>query len=480
MIVEGVEEQPLDTYARATLRRLPLADATLSLWAYVLQPPFLARVFAEYRGRSFEETLSFARFVDLIGDALVEHKGSGRQSFTRAQEQGTLATSCEAVYGKLRRVPLSLSLGFFTEGTTRLRAVLPPQHMATELPASLAALTVVVGDGKTLKRVAKRLLPARGAAGKVYGGKLLVAFLPSQGVAVAMAAEPDGERNECRLVPQMVEQTRQVVRGPRLWVLDRQFCDLVQTARCSEEGDHFLIRYHQKVRFCPDPTPSAVVSQDAHGRRVVEDWGGLGAESNRDRRFVRRLTLMRPGAEAIILITDLLDAAGYPAADLLTIYLARWGIERVFQQITEVFALRRLIGSTPQATVFQAAFCLLLYNMVQVLRGYIARTQPQPCLADTLSTEQLFYDVQRELTAVSVLVAPSMVVASYTEELSQAELCQRLHSLLDSVWTPRWRKAVNTKPRPKVAKAKRSGAHTSLHRLLQATHHQPRGETAVA
>ena len=466
----GTEEQPLDAYARETLQRLPLADATLALWAYVLQPPFLAHVFATYRGRSFEETLSFARFVDLIGDALVHHEGSGRQSFTRAREQGTLATSSEAVYGKLRRVPLSLSLGFFTEGTARLRALLPPQHLAAELPASLATLTVVVGDGKTLKRVAKRLLPARGAAGKVYGGKLLVAFLPRQGVAVAMAADPDGERNECRLVPQVVDQTRQVVRGPRLWVFDRQFCDLVQTARCSEDGDHFLIRYHSKVRFCSDLTQAAVVTQDAQGRRIVEDWGWLGAESNRGRRFVRRLTLTRPGAQAIILITDLLDAVGYPAADLLTVYLARWGIERVFQQITEVFALRRLIGSTPQATVFQAAFCLLLYNMVQVLRGYIALAQPHPCLAETLSTEQLFYDVQRELTAVSVLVAPSMVVAVYTEELSHAELCQRLHSLLDSVWTPRWHKAVNTKPRAKIAQAKRSGAHTSMHRLLQAVH----------
>src|SRR5215470_6038073 len=480
MIAVGTEVQPLDRYARETVQRLPLADATLSLWAYVLQPTFLAQVFATYRGRSFEETLTFARFVDLIGDALVHHEGSGRQSFTRAREQGTLATSSEAVYGKLRRVPLSLSLGFFIEGTTRLRAVLPPQHRANEIPDSLAALTVVVGDGKTLKRVPKRLLPARGAAGKVYGGKLLVAFLPSPGVAVAMAAEPDGERNEGRLVPQVVEQTRQVVRGPRLWVWDRQFCDLGQTARCSEDGEHCLIRDHTKVHFCPDPTQSAVVTRDAQGRRVGEDGGWLGAEANRSRRFVRRLTLTRPGEDPIILVTDLLDSTRSPAADLLTVYLARWGIERVFQQLTEVFALRRLIGSTPQATVFQAAFCLLLYNMMQVLRGYIAIAQPQPCLAEARSTEQLFYDVQRELTAVSVLVAPAMVVAAYTEELSQAELCQRLHSLLNSLWTPRWRKAVNANPRPKVARAKRSGAHTSMHRLLQAAHQEPCGGMAVA
>jgi hypothetical protein len=138
---------------------------------------------------------------------------------------------------------------------------------------------------------------------------------------------------------------------------------------------------------------------------------------------------MRPGAEAIILVTDLLAAGRSPAAELLTVYLARGGMERVFQQIPEVFALRRLIGSTPQATVFPAAFCLLLYKMGQILRGYMALAQPQPCLAEELSAEQICYDVQPELTAVRVLVAPAMVVTASAEELWPEELGPRLHSL---------------------------------------------------
>ena len=130
--------------------------------------------------------------------------------------------------------------------------------------------------------------------------------------------------------------------------------------------------------------------------------------------------------------------------------------------------------------MFQAAFCLLLYNMVRVLRGYIATAQPQPCLAEEVSAEQLFDDVRRELTAVSGLVPPPMVVGAYTAERSQEELCQHLHAVLDRLWTPRWRKAVNATPRPKVAKANQSGAHTSMHRLLQAARQQRRTETAAA
>jgi hypothetical protein len=36
--------------------------------------------------------------------------------------------------------------------------------------------------------------------------------------------------------------------------------------------------------------------------------------------------------------------------------LQRWGIEQVFQKVTEVFHLQGLIGGTPKATIFQFAF----------------------------------------------------------------------------------------------------------------------------
>ncbi len=35
------------------------------------------------------------------------------------------------------------------------------------------------------------------------------------------------------------------------------------------------------------------------------------------------------------------------------VYRLRWQIESTFQNVTEIFALSRFIGSTPEATVFQ-------------------------------------------------------------------------------------------------------------------------------
>jgi hypothetical protein len=122
---------------------------------------------------------------------------------------------------------------------------------------------------------------------------------------------------------------------------------------------------------------------------------------------VRRLTLYRPGEETMILLTDLLDAAQVPANDVVELSLARWRMERVFPQITEVFPLQPLIGTTPQGTVLQFAFCVLLYNMVHVVRAYVATAQPRP--VPTISTELLFDDVNRQLVALTALVPAAQV-----------------------------------------------------------------------
>ena len=319
------------------LRRLPLAEAVLSLWAFVMDPQFLAGVFERHRGRSFEEILTFPVFVEWIADALLQHRGSGRQAFERAKQNDTLPTSIEAMYGKLRRVPVSLSEGFLEEGTARLRELQAGVPSKVAWPTSLREFTPVIVDGKKLKQVAQRLLVARGQPGKLYGGKLLVAYVPTVDVVRAFHADPDGEANDCKRMPGLIPRARQAIAGLRLWNLDRQFCDLTQPRLLAQEGDHYVIRYHSKCRFERDTSREIVTSQDAQGRTLIDEWGWLGSAKSKHRLYVRRARLQRPGEEEIIVITDLLDETKYPAVDLLEAYLKRWGIEQMFQQITEVF-----------------------------------------------------------------------------------------------------------------------------------------------
>ena len=440
---------------------MPLAEAVLWVWRWIADEGFLQAVFEQERGRCYEQVIRFPVLVQLIADALLEHEGSGRKSFQRGQEAGDLATSLQAAYEKLGRLPLRLSEAFLAAGTARLGELYPSKaHVA--LSPSLSAFTVVAVDGKAIKRVAKRLKALWGRKGGVLGGKALVALELRSGLAVALATAADGETNDAKLGPQV----RARLAGPRLWVGDRQFCDLTQPAVFAAEGDHYVVRYHAKTPFYPDSAQAPRQGIDAQGRAWQETWGWLGSPRNAQRRSARLITLERPAAEAICLVTDLLDGERYPAADLLALYRLRWGIEEVFQQVTEVFHLQALIGTTPQGTVFQFAFCLLLYNLLQVVRGYIAAAQGRP--GSTISLELLFADGHRQLIAVSELVAPPVAAALFEPLPDGQTLHQRLGVLLAPVWTSRWLKAPPRKRKPPPPPTRSAGNHTSVYRLLEA------------
>jgi hypothetical protein len=466
-------ELPLEVLAPFVLQRVPLANACLTAWSYMLDSDFLDNLYDRHRGRSYEDILTFPNFVELVRDALVLHKGSGRASLERADEQEQLPTCRGAFYGKLSRIPIGLSLGFMEECTERLRTLRPTGVWAEPLPASLAGMTVTIVDGKQIKNVAKRLLPLRTKPGSIIGGKILGIYIPAEALVVAMAADPDGEANDVRLMPEAIRRANARIKGVKLWVADRQFCDLNLPTVLTNQGDHFLFRRTMKMIFTADPGRPQRQAVDSQGRTVIEQWGWIGAAKEKRRRYVRQIHLVRPGQDDVYLVTDLLDEKAYPADDLLLVYLKRWEIERVFQKITEVFSLQQLIGCSPEATIFQASFCMVLYNLLQLMCAFMAASQ-KDLVAEAVSIEKLFEDVHRQLTTLVVLFPSAMIAGWYTAEWIPEDVSRRLQVLMGASWTPRYRKAINKKPRPKVTKAKCSGAHTSVHKVLQAERKKPR------
>ena len=161
-----------------------------------------------------------------------------------------------------------------------------------------------------------------------------------------------------------------------------------------------------------------------------------------------------------------MDADAYPAGDLLQVYLERWGIERMFQQVTEVFHLKSLIGSSPRATVFQASFCFLLYNVIQVMKAYIAEGQQMS--PKEISSEMLFEDVHRQLTAWTEMLDDRATVALLSTTWTASQVVRRLQSLLHGQWSELWRKTKNKKPPPPHPKKKYpKGGHTSVYRVIR-------------
>lgn len=439
------------------LARMPLAEAVLTIWRFIADEDRLQAIFERHRGRCYEGAISFATMVQLVADALLEHSGSGNQSFSRAQEDGRLEASPRAAYGKLGRLPAALSVGLFQE-MARLLGELFPVEAQRPQPKSLRRFTIITVDGKTIKRVAKRLKPLRTKTGGLLGGRTLVASERSTGLAVAFVADLDGDANDSRLVPQLLPQVRERLPGQRLWVADRGFCDPMQLSRFAAEGDSFVMRYNAKAKFTRDPEVALRAGVDPAGRSYVDECGWLGRDGNPHRRYVRRITLAREKSEDVAVVTNLADCRKYPADQLLALYRERWGIEQMFQQVTEVFGLERLIGGRPEATIFQFAICLLLYNQLQLVRSYVLKHQDRE--TNAVSLEQLFVDVRRELIAWAVVVGPPEL-----PRLSLANTRRRLDQLLKRQWSDRWIKAIKPKPSPRTRRI-RSEDHLSVYRAL--------------
>ena len=455
----------MDRPSKQMLARMPLAEAVMLLWRWVTCEEHLQDLWNRHRGRCYQRIISFWVMVHLIADALLRYQGSGRRSFEKNIESGELETSLQAAYRKLGRLPVRLSQAFLAEGSAALTEAFPPWAQ-WELPKSLRGFRVTTLDGKAVKRVAKRLKALRGIAGGLLGGRALVAMDWSRGLAMAMHAHPDGDANDVRFVPELLPVVRQHVPGPRLWLADSAFCDLEQPGRfTAEEGDHFLVRYNAKVKFHPDPKKRQRKGKTADGQTYTEQWGWLGSQGDKRRRYVRMIRLLCPGKKRdLVLVTDLLDAEAYPAEDLLWLYGERWGIEQMFQQVTEVFGLQGLIGGTPQACIFQLAFCLLLYNLIQVVRGYIAEGQDHE--PEEISTEKLFDDVEQQLIAWNVMLDPAVTINYFQRLPTPKGLQARLRTLLGCAWSDTWLKSPPQERHGKTRR-KRACTHNSVYRILQ-------------
>jgi DDE family transposase len=380
-----------------------------------------------------------------------------------------------AFYGKLGRLPLEVSLAFVRQGAAQVAQLMPPAPQWT-VPASLEEFDLHAIDGKTVKHVEHRLKATRAVRGKLQGAKLQVAQDMRSGLALAINAHEDADCNEVRLTSGLLEQIhrqRQEQREgglvaalrPILWTSDRQYSDLSCPRLFMQQGGHFLIRHNRTLSFQADPLRPAQEGTDRRGRRWAQDWGWVGKKGRADRLYVRRITLFRPGEDDVILLTDLLDETRYPAVDLLETYLQRWGIERMFQQVTEVFDLRHLIGTTPRAAIFQSALCFVLYNILQVLRGYVA-ADGQLAVRE-VSGEKLFDDVRRELAAWALLAEPAATIEQLFPAPDAAELRRQFRHLLR--WRPLWRKS---KPRTRPSQRGRTihvkGGRSSVYKLLEA------------
>ncbi len=89
--------------------------------------------------------------------------------------------------------------------------------------------------------------------------------------------------------------------------------------------------------------------------------------------------------------------------------------------------------------------------------------------AETISVEELFYDVHRELVSLSTLIDLQTVVDHFQPFATANDLKAYLQELFAPVWEDRWVKSPKKKkPKSTAPKKRIEGGHTSIYRILRA------------
>ncbi len=224
---------------------------------------------------------------------------------------------------------------------------------------------------------------------------------------------------------------------------DQRFGDLCNFARCTQEGDHVIVRKHPRTVFTADSAQPAKTGVDQKQRRYRDELGTLTSDRH-GTQPARQITIERPGEEDLVLLTNLLDQKTYPVTAILDVYRWRWSIEETFQKVVDIFHLKRLIGSHPLAMIFQASLCLTLYNVMTVLRALLAQTQH--CEPEKISMYQVNYDLKRELTTSHMMLTPEECLARLLHhDQTPPQRLAHIMALLKKAWLPRWTKAPPTR-----------------------------------
>lgn len=432
---------------RKLLRQMPLAEAAFAMMGQVFSEALLNGVWETHRGRCYDRELSFPLVVELLENALLRHRGSGRASFDEALEAKRLPVSRTAAYNKLGRIPLDLSAGLLREGSYELQKLAPAGIFANPLPACFDEFHVVVLDGKIIKGVPHLAKLLRGAKAAVLGGKASVLLDARTRLVLDMAVSGDGYADELALTRQLLCAKERHANDPRLslFILDRLYCNREIPALCLQNG-HFVIRFGGKLKLREDLDHPSRRFQDKEGTVITERWGWLNVRHGAPL-YVRQVMREPHHGKAILVITDLLDEKRYPGEAVLELYRIRWSIECVFHLVTKTFGLERLVITTPFGSVFQFALCLLLHNVVQVIKLILAEQTNRP--AEKISTRKLLEDVQRQTIALYVIFPMHLIVNHFhsTTPRKPNQLLERLQMTLHGVWRPRWIKEP-TRPHP--------------------------------
>jgi hypothetical protein len=346
-----VERSPLSVMVRGVLER-------------AFEAKRLDELFEKTAEKGYTRELLFSTLVRLMSEVVLGISPSVHAAYQDAEVPW--GVSVTAVYDKLAGLELGVSAAFVRDSAQQFAPVI--EALGGKAPVPLAGYRVLILDGNCLAGTEHRLEPLRRLRAAALPGQSLVVLDPAQMLIVDVLPWEDAHAQERSLLAQMLPKVQ-----PRdLWIDDRNFCTTKFLFGIHRRQGCFLVRQHAATLHW-----ELLGQRKSRGRvptgRVYEQAVRLEDPSTRESILARRITVeldkpTRAGEKVIHLLTNLPaeDANAKRVADL---YLERWTIERVFQDLTVALACEINTLGYPRAALFGFCLALVAYNAISVVQA---------------------------------------------------------------------------------------------------------------
>ena len=450
-LVQHVQAVPLGVMVRGTLE-------------WLLDEQTLERLFQEYAPEQYTRELTISALVHLLVQVSAGTRASVYAAYQadQALDEPAIATSYQALYGKLGRLSPEVSAAVVRHSADRCGSLLAlaPQARAEPLPG----YRLRVLDGNCLAGTDRRLTPLRQYLKACLPGKSLVVYEPGLGLVTDVVLCEDAYTQERALLTQVLPR----VDAKDLFLADRNFCTTKFVFGIKRRDAFVVVRQHRTNLPCEPLGESKRVGKTKTGTVYEQQVRVTDPETDEtltsSRVEVRLLGETRDGDRTIAVLTNLPDEVS--ALVIADLYLVRWTIETHLQFLTQSLHCELPGLGRPRAALFGFAMALVASNALAVVRGSMRAEHGAEAEAE-VSGHYLADEIAHDYRAVMKYLAADQWLG--WRELTAETLAPLLGALAGNVnlkGLRRSRRGPKKPPTQKVAYDKKH-KHYSTDRVLK-------------
>jgi hypothetical protein len=456
----------LDPFAKGAM---PAVMIRLAL-DWMIQRTSLNPLLEEVARGQYNREFLLGHFVEVIADVACGFRPSPRAAFLRRQFDRIASLS--AFYRKLGRMEPAVPAAIVRHTAERARELIAAAGGL--LPEPIPGYSARVLDGNVLAGTDHRIDELRSTRAATLPGKSLAIYEPISGLVREIVLEENAHTQERALLEQVGVEPGQ------LWVMDRNFCVRTFLFRILRSGAFFLVRRHASCLPFEPIEPLRSVGRGDTGEIFeqpirVEDPECEG-RGYRLRRIVLRLDRpTREGETEIVLITNLPD--DIKASLCCEAYRGRWGIERHFQELTDLLHCEIPTLGYPRAALFAFCMSVLAGNALAVLKGSLRAVHGDQMVTE-LSTHALVTEVAEVYPGMMIAVPPADWM--FLEGCSAAQVAGLLEDLAVRVPIERMLRSRRGPKKPRRTRESPGSRihHVATKKLLDASKGVPPAGTA--